>query len=166
MSGLQDIKHMHIEKTLAKEGLPIGTEKLIQRLLSENTKGFSETDKKYKIDGYRVVAEIFKAMKDLDYSYPEKLIHQLSYLGYVQSNELRNLNVGTVTSNKSKLDSYCIEMLNGTKAWYKFAEGIDEPYKDDMIIITSEGTTKRGRYVDKVITSYDVLKLDRNKQIK
>lgn len=153
-------------KTLAKEGIPSGTKKLVERFLNEGTEGFSETAKMYKINGYRLMKAMFDAMKNLDFSTPERVVHQLSYMGYIQDDDLLDTKIGTVASKKSANDSYAVEFMNGTKVWYKVAEGLDELVKGDIIAIYTEGKVKNGRYTNSVITAYDVLVLDRKKQVK
>lgn len=153
-------------KTFSKEGIPVGTENLIKSFIANNVEGFAESAKQYKIDGYKLMERMFEVMKNLDFSIPERIVNQMSYLGYIQDQELMESKVGTVASNKSKMDSYCVEFMNGTKCWYKVAEGLPEPSKGDLIVIYTEGQVKRGRYTDKVIASYDKLVLDRNKQSK
>ncbi|MGL5713421.1 MAG: hypothetical protein ACRCX2_10410, partial [Paraclostridium sp.] len=158
-------------KTLAKQTvnktsgeiipIPRGTELLIQRFLDKQEPGFSESAKQYKIDGSKLTKEIFRLMRDVDYSPAERIVNQLSYMGYIQSPELNEVRCGIIATNKSKNSSFKIDMIDGSSSWYKFAEGIDEPSKGDMIVVLDERPVRSGRFTERVIFKYEKIVLDR-----
>ncbi|MGL5715965.1 MAG: PHP domain-containing protein, partial [Paraclostridium sp.] len=147
-------------KTLAKQTvnktsgeiipIPKGTELLIQRFLDKQEPGFSESAKQYKIDGSKLTKEIFRMMRDVDYTPAERIVNQLSYVGYIQDAELNEFPVGTVATNLSKNGAHKIDFLDGSGAWMKPAEGVVLS-KGDMITITDEKPVKEGRFTNRVI---------------
>lgn len=151
-------------KQLSKEGLPSGTKALVERCLNNQVAGFSESDKQYKINAEVIMDMMFKAMKDIDFTPEERVVNQLSYMGYIQDEDLMGFGVGTVATNKTKLDAYKVDFINGTSAWMKFADNVEQPSKGDMIMIHQEGLAKRGRYTDRVVMAYAKLQLDRQTQ--
>ena len=149
-------------KTLKKEGLPIGTQRIVESCLNERVEGFSETAKMYKFDAYVLMDRMFKLMRNIDYTASERIVHQLSYLGYIQDEEIKSTKVGNITTNKTRLGAYKVDFIDGSSGWYKFGEGVPEPTKGNMIAVHREGVTKNGKYSDKVILGYEVIELDRN----
>ena len=152
-------------KTIKKDDdIPAGTRRIIEDCLDKQVEGFSESAKMYKIDAYVLMRKMFKLMRDIDYSKSEKIVHQLSYIGYIQDEELMGTLIGTVTTNKTKLGAFKIDMVDGSSGWYKFDEEVEEPTKGDMIVIHRVNPVKNGRYTEKVIFNYEQITLDRQTQ--
>lgn len=149
------------KKQIKKEGVPKGTEKIIQQCLQECVDNFSETAKIYKIDSREVLRRMWKVMPQIEYTKEEDVINQLSYLGYIQDKTIiEDVNIATVVSGKSRYDSFKVEYLKGGSQWLCFKEYIDEPKKGDIISIKSMIKEGRNTYVVK----YTTLELDRKKQ--
>ncbi|MGL5803142.1 MAG: PHP domain-containing protein [Cetobacterium sp.] len=155
-------EHYISRKTLKKDDIPAGTQRILEDCMRNGVEGFSETAKMYKIDSYVLLRKMFKLIRDVDYEPSERIVHQLSYLGYIQDEELKHTKVGVIATNKTRLGAYKVDFINGTGGWYKFPENVTEPTKGDMIVVNNEGLIKNGRYSDKVILSYDKITLDRN----
>lgn len=149
------------KKQIKKEGVPRGTEKIIQKCLQEGVDNFSETAKIYKIDSREMLRRMWKVIPQIEYTKEEDVINQLSYLGYIQDKTIiEDVNIATVVSGKSRYDSFKVEYLKGGSQWLCFKEYIDEPKKGDIISIKSMIKEGRNTYVVK----YTTLELDRKKQ--
>lgn len=149
------------KKQIKKEGVPRGTEKIIQKCLQESVDNFSETAKIYKIDSREVLRRMWEVIPQIEYTKEEDVINQLSYLGYIQDKTIiEDVNIATVVSGKSRYDSFKVEYLKGGSQWLCFKEYIDEPKKGDIISIKSMIKEGRNTYVVK----YKTLELDRKKQ--
>ena len=151
-------------KTISKTDIPKGTESIIKYAIKNNVDGFSETVAQYKIDHFYLLNQIFEKMKDIDFTTEENIIHQLSYLGYIQDEELLGLYIGTVMTNKTKNDSFAIKLINGSQIWVKFSSTCNEPSKGDLIYINNMYDVKNGRFTNKTILSYSKLELDKIKR--
>lgn len=154
------------KKQLSKETLPSGTRAIIESFLNNGTPGFSETAKMYRFNAEALMGKMFDLMKNIDYSPSEKIVHQLSYLGYIQDDALLDIKVGTIMTNKSKNDSFMIKFIDGSGAWIKFGEDVECPSKGDMIVIYREAFVKNGRYAERTIFDYEQIILDRQTQKK
>ena len=164
---LDRVKQYNGKKQVNKDKVPKGTERIILNCIKEGIDGFSETNKMYKYDYKVLLTRMFEAMPQVDYSKKDKIIHQLSYLGYIQDKEMvTGLSIGTVVTNKTRYDSYKIDFINGSSGWLKFKDYLDQPKKGQMILITSEMNELRnnGRSKDRVVVDYEVIELDRNTQ--
>ncbi|MGL5962152.1 MAG: PHP domain-containing protein [Cetobacterium sp.] len=147
-------------KSFKKEGIPRGTEMIIKRMIENNVEGFGETAKQYKVDSKVILDEIFRLMKNVDFEPTQKIVNELSYLGYIQTQELKSVKVGTVNTNKTKLGAFKIDFIDGSGAWYKFEED-KEPTKGMMISVITESQRKEGRYTQKYIDMWEEIVLDR-----
>lgn len=151
------------KKQIKKEDIPIGTQKIISDFLKKNEEGFSETAKIYKVDSTKILDEIFNRMPNLDYSVLDRTINQLSYLNYLQDEDLQNQKIYTVITNKTKNDSWLLKDIRGGQKWYKCSTDLS---KGDMILINVETEIKNGRRTESFVVQYDVIKLDRQTQKK
>ena len=152
------------KKQLTKETALSGIKKIVEYHLNIESEGFYETAKLYKFNDQILLETIWTALRNEDFTRKEKVINQLSYLSYIQDNDLKSIKVGTVLYNKSKKDSYCISFIDGSSAWYELTDGLEDLSKGDMIIVGLEGKMKKGRGFQKVIQSYEKIKLHRNKR--
>lgn len=145
-------------KTFKKEGIPSGTEKIIMSFINKQHPDFSETAKQYKVNSSLILEMIFKLMRDVDFEPRERIVNQLSYIGYLQDDSLKSYPIGTIATNRTKNDSY---LINGM-GWYKFSPEIEQPVKGDMIMINLVSKVKNGRYMENMVMNYDKIILDRN----
>lgn len=151
------------KKQFKKGEIPIGTQKIIDYFLQKKDDEFSETAKMYKVDSYKILDEIFNRMKDIDYTKLERIVHQLSYLNYLQDEDLQQENVFTVVTNKTKNDSWLLKNSRGVQKWYKSSADLS---KGDLILINVETEVTNGRHKNAFIVAFDKIILDRNTQKK
>ena len=149
-------------KTLKKETIKKATERIVNRLIKNNVEGFSETTKQYKIVGDVLLKYIWKEMRQVEYTKLEKIGYQLSYLSYIQDDELKEVDIRHVQYIADNGGVLCVK-LNGNKQWLRFNE---LPAKDSYIIVKSTGKQKLGRYTSTVVLSYDTIQIDRKKRNK
>ena len=133
--------------------------KICEKCLAEGLEGFSETPAMIKFDWKVMLKKVWNMLGNKDYTDAEKVVFQLSYLNYVQDNNLKGQKIGQVVYNVGAKRNAFIRFINGTTAWYNIGE--HNLKKDDWIEVMTEAETGRGR---KVLVSYAEVKLLRNKR--
>ena len=142
--------------------------KICKKLIELKYDGFSETKAQYKVNGKILVDFIINKLKDEDYTPEEKIVHQLSYLNYIQDKELtKKRTVGVVLFKSFKNSTVCIKIFGQDRQfWYVNESNIKDINKDDIILINSMSTRKNGKYTEKVLVDIDIIELDRRKEKK
>ena len=152
------------KKQISKDKVKPGIKKIIQRRLIDNIDGYSSTAKLYRIDWIDIVKTVELMLGNEDFSIKEKIVYQLSYLHYIQDDELLKYTIVEVKF-KSRYGSWLIKTKGGDM-WVDNSSGVDiKP--GDMLLINNmiEYNDKRGR-IKRVLNSIDIIELDRRKQVK
>lgn len=152
-------KELKGKKQMNKDNCPAGIKQVIIRNLKRNEEGFSCTAKLYKFDWRKLLEQIWKALPDADFSILERIINELSYLNYLQSDDLKKYKIGNVKF-QSKYGSWCVN-VDGKDIWYD-NKSETTLNKGDMILIYNDTiyTNKYGRSKN-ILVECSVIELDR-----
>lgn len=154
----------YTRKTLVK-----GEHSLLDKICLEYIKSgdedFSESKSRFKINGAKLCKSLVSLLPDKDASDLEKIVYQLSYLNYIQDDELFKYDIGVVKWISHKNNSVCIEGIGNKKSsWY--GKGKYELNSGDIVKINLTSKVKNGHRTETILVDIDILELDRRKEKK
>ena len=151
-------------KTINKDDMNI-LQNVCRNRIKSGDEDFVETKTKFKINGEKFVKDLCSLLPEKDATDIEKIIYQLSYLNYIQDQELFKYNIGIVRWTSSKNNSACIEGIGNKKAmWYNM--GTYSLNKDDIVKINLTSQKRTEKRNETVLVDIDILELDRRKEKK
>lgn len=147
---------MYGKQNVQKKDIKPGLLKMITKCIEDGLEGFKEQPTRFGVDMVVLLKKIFNVLQDEDYDAYERIVNELSYLNYIQSNDIDKDKIGYVKTNVTKNGGYLIN-----DKWYVLNEGLEKLNKGDIIYMEYSTKRKIGKYTNEVLIQYKKIILDR-----
>lgn len=147
---------MYGKQNVQKKDIKQGLLKMITKCIEDGLDGFKEQPTRFGVDMVVLLKKIFNVLQDEDYDAYERIVNELSYLNYIQSNDIDKDKIGYVKTNVTKNGGYLIN-----DKWYVLNEGLEKLNKGDIIYMEYSTKRKIGKYTNEVLIQYKKIILDR-----